>query len=79
MKNNGLGTKIIPDAVEWHFAKYWNHIFSNYGISKEELNSITEQSSSILERTVSIPIMVNYSEKKAKEIAKILNKISNNL
>ncbi len=27
MKGEGLGTKNVPDAIEWHFAKHWDHMF----------------------------------------------------
>ena len=24
--NEGLGTKILPEAISWHFAGTWNHM-----------------------------------------------------
>lgn len=32
----GIGTKNVPDAVEWHFAGYWNHVFSQDTIANLE-------------------------------------------
>ena len=28
MEDKGLGTKILPEAFEWHYAGSWNHIFT---------------------------------------------------
>ena len=56
---NGVGTKILPEAITWHFAGMWDHIPSlikahNYSI-KEDLKSSEE----ILTKSVSLPITVN--------------------
>ena len=39
MKNKGPGTKNVPDAVEWHIAKYWDYVMDKIGISKYELEN----------------------------------------
>ena len=59
MNKENIGTKNVPDAIEWHFARHWDHIFTSYGISKEELISMTQTSADLLKRSVSIPVMVN--------------------
>lgn len=58
MSENGLGTKNVPDAIEWHFARYWDHIFSKFGFTKEQLHEYTAPSAKLLDRSVAIPIMV---------------------
>ncbi len=58
MCENGLGTKNVPDAIEWHFARYWDHIFSKFGFTKEQLHEYTAPSAKLLDRSVAIPIMV---------------------
>jgi len=58
LNKNGLGTKNVPDAIEWHFAKYWDHMFEQYGLTKTDLDKKFEVTSSILDRSVAIPIMV---------------------
>ena len=36
LNNLGLGTKNVPDAIEWHFAAYWNHMYSYFGVTETE-------------------------------------------
>ena len=53
----GFGTKILPEAITWHFAGDWNHIPE---IKKESLENI-EKSRKLLSRCVALPISVNMS------------------
>ena len=77
--SNGIVTKNVPMAIEWHFAKYWDHIFKLQNISKAKLANILKPSSEILERSVAIPVYVNDKKKelihKSKIMQKALNKI----
>jgi len=72
MIKNGLKTKNLPDAIEWHFAKYWIHIFKKFKINKNGLKKMFANSSKILESSVAIPIS---SKKNDIEAKKISNKI----
>ena len=49
MKNKGLGNKNVPDAIEWHFAKYWDHMLDKIGLSKYELENNLKKSSKIIQ------------------------------
>jgi 8-amino-3,8-dideoxy-alpha-D-manno-octulosonate transaminase len=71
---SNIGTKNVPDAIEWHFAKYWTHILPIIGKSKGELERLLQPSSNIIERCVALPIMVKTS---SEEIEKIAEKVSN--
>jgi len=66
---NQISTKNVPDAIEWHFAKYWNHMLKELQMSKKELNKYLNPSSEIIERSVALPIMVNVDFIKIKEQA----------
>jgi len=55
---NQLSTKNVPDAIEWHFAKYWTHMLEEFQMSKQELLEYLKPSSEIIERSVALPIMV---------------------
>ena len=72
-----IATKNIPDALEWHFAKYWDHIFKDFGISKRKLRNNFPISSNHLEKSIALFIYASESEKlvmlKAKKIDEILN------
>ena len=57
-----LGTKNIPDAAEWHFAGYWDHMAEALGFTKECLWEAMAPTQEILARSVSLPIMVKESE-----------------
>ena len=35
MEERGLGTKILPEAFEWHFAGSWDHIFKDIDYYKQ--------------------------------------------
>ena len=61
LNNLGLGTKNLPDAIEWHFATYWSHMFSYFGVTETEFKSHLKSSTNILERSVALPIMVTTS------------------
>ena len=37
MEKEGLGTKILPEAFDWHYAGSWNHIFNNIEHYQNEL------------------------------------------
>lgn len=53
----GYGTKILPEAITWHFAGDWDHITE---IKQESLENI-EESRALLSRCVALPIGVNMS------------------
>ena len=51
-----ISTKILPEAMSWHFAKQWEHIPEIHNIKGKNNYSESEE---ILSRCVSIPIFVN--------------------
>ena len=80
MKKQGLGTKNLPDAISWHFAAYWSHIFSEDGSSSvESLKSRWKQSTEWLERAVALPVMVNMEDSAIDKVAETMNRLSKEL
>lgn len=68
-----IGTKNLPDAVDWHFAGTWNHIFSSFPEFKNKnLEEIWGQSADLIRRAIAIPIMVYMNE---EQIDNIVNSI----
>lgn len=57
MREEKLGTKNLPDAVRWHFAKYWDHLFKGHP-QYEGRNYAWAGSADILECAVALPVMV---------------------
>jgi len=79
MSEEGLGTKNVPDAIDWHFAGAWDHIFSKYGMSKAELWESVRPSHEQLERCVALPVMVKYTPERIDEISSKLQQIAKDL
>src|SRR5687767_3073638 len=52
MEKAGLGTKNLPSAFEWHFAGYWDHIFTRFGLTQEALWEQTRPSYDRLSRCI---------------------------
>lgn len=75
IEKRGLGTKNLPDAIEWHYAKYWDHMLDHFEMSKYDFSKSLENSSMIIERSVALPVMVRTSQEELEEISLILNEI----
>ena len=68
LKERGLGTKNLPDAINWHFAGTWNHIFSDC--------SLWPKSEDLLRRAIAIPIMVNMDDEKINKTIQTIKEIA---
>ena len=79
LNSKGFGTKNLPDAIQWHFAKYWTHMLKEIGLTKDQLNEKLKKSSDQLESSVAFPIMLKTSEKKMNSQSKIIKKIIESL
>lgn len=77
LSERGLGTKNLPDAIDWHYAGTWNHIFGNYAdFSGKDLNKIFAKSTEILQRAVAIPIMISMQDEQINKIINVITEIS---
>jgi 8-amino-3,8-dideoxy-alpha-D-manno-octulosonate transaminase len=73
----GVGTKNLPDALNWHFAAYWPHIFNKYDLYVgKRLDYIWGLSATYLLRAVAIPIMVNMTDERIEFIGNTINEMS---
>ena len=74
----GYSTKILPEAMEWHFAGSWSHLIKSIDIYKYvDLESKYEFTGELLRRSICINIQVNFSEEDCLELAdKIFNILS---
>lgn len=75
LKEEGLGTKNVPDAMRWHFAKHWHHMFEKYGWYKDSYRRQWQKSADILERAVALPVMVKMTEERIAEIGEKIKRI----
>lgn len=78
MAEEGLATKNLPDAIKWHFAKHWGHMFKEYNFYNDGLDH-WKQSDDILSRSISLPVMVNMTDEQINTISTKLLKIAKEL
>ena len=69
LKKNNLSTKNLPDAIKWHCAFYWKHIFK-----KKELNNVLK-TKKILDKAIAIPIFFKKDASFYKKLSYEINKI----
>jgi len=75
----GMVTKNLPDAMNWHFAGRWIHMKSRLPGPDTAWEGRWAASAGLLERSIAIPIMVNMSESRVTETAEKLRRISKDL
>ena len=67
----GFGTKNLPDAIDWHYAGTWTHIFDEYPEYKgKKLEEVWDKSTGLLRRAIALPIMVNMTDEKINQVIK---------
>jgi len=75
----GFITKNVPDAIDWHFAGTWNHMFQNVPAYRDTWRTAWARSAALLDRSVAVPIFVKSSAndmvRQGEAMLKILNKI----
>ncbi len=76
MGEQGLGTKNLPDAIRWHFAKHWQHMFKEYGFYKDTYQTQWSKSADLLERSIALPVMVKMSDERIQEIGEKIFQIA---
>lgn len=64
-----IGTKNVPDAMNWHFAANWKHLWKNHPIYKDTYAMQWNHSFDLLNRCVAFPINVLTSEKDITQTA----------
>jgi 8-amino-3,8-dideoxy-alpha-D-manno-octulosonate transaminase len=73
LQQAGIGTKNLPDAIRWHFARYWDHIYSGerQGLRRSDG---WEKSAKLLECAIAIPVMVNMTDDRIDHVAANIKK-----
>ena len=54
----GLGTKILPEAITWHFAGSWDHMPSLVAAHGGDVRRAFPVSAALLARSVALPVVV---------------------
>jgi dTDP-4-amino-4,6-dideoxygalactose transaminase len=76
MREENLLTKNIPDALNWHFAGNWGHIYKEYGIYTDSFTEQWKATEAILYSSVALPIMVKMTEEQIESTIDKICKIS---
>jgi len=76
MGQEGLGTKNLPDAMNWHFAGRWKHMRQRLPMPDAPWDGRWEQSAELLERAIAVPVMVKMTDARIAEIAEKLHRVA---
>jgi 8-amino-3,8-dideoxy-alpha-D-manno-octulosonate transaminase len=79
LAREGLGTKNMPDAMRWHFAAHWEHMFKKYGWYAGSYREQWRRSADILERAIALPVMVNMTDERIAQIGEKLRRIAKDI
>lgn len=77
MTKEGLGTKNIPSAMEWHFAGFWDHMTTEMGfLDKKQLWTKLLPTYELLSRSIALPINVLTTKEELHNMGEKLNRIA---
>tara|TARA_Y100000590_G_C15612916_1_gene974553 strand:+ start:106 stop:1272 length:1167 start_codon:yes stop_codon:yes gene_type:complete len=75
MNQNGLGTKILPEAIDWHFAGVWTHILPQFEIYHDiDLEKKYKKTGDLLRRSICLNIPINIDKQQLENYIKVLLK-----
>ncbi len=66
MKKYNIGTKSLPEALNWHFAGEWNHIY--YDTPRR-----WEKTRNILERSIALPVNILMTKADMDKTISVIN------
>lgn len=72
LAQRGLGTKLLPEAINWHFAGTWSHIFNNP-------ERKWKKSGKILKRAIALPVYVKMTDEQIQKVVNAVREISSSL
>ena len=67
--SSGLGTKNLPDAMEWHCSFYWDHALPKQQISNSKFTR------ELLDSAIAIPIWLSKTLNNYKKVAREISSI----
>ena len=70
----GLGTKILPEAITWHFAGTWTHM-PELTLKKNDKSLSFPKSLALLNKAVALPISVKMNKEIPDKIYQALAEI----
>ncbi len=77
LKKIGGGPKLLPGAIQWHFAGTWDYMLRGMELyDGKKAEDLWPYSAALLKRAVAVPILMKMDDEKIKLIAEILKKSS---
>jgi 8-amino-3,8-dideoxy-alpha-D-manno-octulosonate transaminase len=75
----GYITKNVPDAIDWHFAGTWNHMFGGVPAYRDTWRTAWAKSADLLDRSVAVPIFIKKSVEEMRAQGEMMLSILNSL
>ncbi len=72
LTQEGIGTKILPSALNWHYVAYWDHI----RLRMKNPNATWPSTDSIIRQAIAIPISVKMKEEETEKIISAVKKVA---
>ena len=73
----GYGTKILPEAIDWHYGGSWSHIFQKQ--TSDDLENTFKKTGDLLRRSICLNISLSMSKDNISEIAEIIKRFCSEL
>jgi 8-amino-3,8-dideoxy-alpha-D-manno-octulosonate transaminase len=74
LAQEGIGTKILPSAIGWHYAACWDSILCQLKVKNP--NVAWPRTDSILRQVIAIPISVKMREEEIEKIISAIKKVA---
>ena len=77
MLDNGFGTKILPEAIDWHYGGVWKHILPQFDRYENiNLEENFKKTGDLLRRSICLNIPVNMDNETINKLASTIIKAS---
>lgn len=77
LAEKGYITKNLPDAIDWHFAGTWYHIFKDFSEYKgKNLEDEWKVSTNLLRRAISLPIFVKMDQQQIDSLVATIHEVA---
>ena len=78
LAKNGFGTKILPEALDWHYAGVWDHLLKQYNQYRDvDLEEKYKKTGQLLRSSVCINIPLVIDEKTIDKLTKVIIEFAN--
>ena len=75
LNENGFGTKILPEAIDWHYGGVWSHILPSFTQYKDiDLEQRYKATGDLLRRSICLNIPVILEETEIKRLIETITK-----